>query len=113
MAPFRHDWKIVDGDAKPQHTPNKNLRMLCITRKQDKPRFQENVCRSKIKLRKPNFSHVSYRTLDHKYDVANAIKVEAHVILKDTHFCPCNCFEDLKCRSNAKVVSWFSVDFLC
>ena len=50
---------------------------------------------------------------DHKYDVANAIKVEAHVILKGTHFCPCNCFDDLKCRSNAKVVSWFSVGFLC
>ena len=49
-------------------------------------------------------------TLDHNYDVANAIKVEDHVILKGTHFCPCNCFEDL-CRSNAKVVSWFSVGF--
>ena len=57
--------------------------------------------------------HVFVTTLDHKYDVANAIKVEAHVILKATHFCPCNCFEDLKCRSNAKVVSWFSVGFLC
>ena len=34
-------------------------------------------------------------TLDHNYDVANAIKVEAHVILKGTHFCPCNCFEHL------------------
>ena len=55
--------------------------------------------------------HVFVTTLDHKYDVANAIKVEAHVILKGTHFCPCNCFEDLKCRSNAKVVSWFSVGF--
>ena len=32
-------------------------------------------------------------------------------ILKATHFCPCNCFENLKCRSNAKVVSWFSVGF--
>ena len=53
--------------------------------------------------------HVFVTTLDHKYDVANAIKVEAHVILKGTHFCPCNCFEDLKCRTNAKVVSWFSV----
>ena len=52
--------------------------------------------------------HVFVTTLDHKYDVANAIKVETHVILKDTHFCPCNCFEDLKCRSNAKVVSWFN-----
>ena len=49
--------------------------------------------------------HVFVTTLDHKYDVANAIKVEAHVILKGTHFCPCNCFEDLNCRSNAKVVS--------
>ena len=48
--------------------------------------------------------HVFVTTLDHKYDVANAIKVEAYVILKGTHFCPCNCFEDLKCRSNAKVV---------
>ena len=57
--------------------------------------------------------HVIFTTLDHKYDVANAIKVEAHVILKGTHFCPCNCFEDLKCRSNAKVVSRFSVGFLC
>ena len=55
--------------------------------------------------------HVFVTTLDHKYDIANAIKVEAHVILKGTHFCPCNCFEDLKCRSNAKVVSWFSVGF--
>ena len=55
--------------------------------------------------------HVFVTTLNHKYDVANAIKVEAHVILKGTHFCPCNCFEDLKCRSNAKVVSWFSVGF--
>ena len=55
--------------------------------------------------------HVFVTTLDHKYDVANAIKVKAHVILKGTHFCPCNCFEDLKCRSNAKVVSWFSVGF--
>ena len=43
--------------------------------------------------------HVFVTTLDSKYDVANAIKVEAHVILKGTHFCPCNCFEDLKCRS--------------
>ena len=33
--------------------------------------------------------------------------------LKGTQFCPCNCFEDLKCRSNAKVVSLFSVGFLC
>ena len=57
--------------------------------------------------------HVFVTSLDHKYDVANAIKVEAKVILKGTHFCPCNCFEDLKCRSNAKVVSWFSVGFLC
>ena len=55
--------------------------------------------------------HVFVTTLDHKYDVANAIKVETHVILKGTHFCPCYCFEDLKCRSNAKVVSWFSVGF--
>ena len=55
--------------------------------------------------------HVFVTTLDHKYEVANAIKVEANVILKGTHFCPCNCFEDLKCRSNAKVVSWFSVGF--
>ena len=39
--------------------------------------------------------HVFITTLDHKYDVANAIKIEAHVILKGTHFCPCNCFEDL------------------
>ena len=51
-------------------------------------------------------------TLNHKYDADNAIKVEAHVILKGTHFCSCNCFEDLKCRSNAKVVSWFSVFFM-
>ena len=102
--------KLLTGTVKPQHTPNKNLRMLCITRKQDKPRYQENVCRSKMKLRKPKFSHVFVTTLDHKYD---AIKVEAHVILKGTHFCPFNCFEDLKCRSNAKVVSWFSVGFLC
>ena len=56
--------------------------------------------------------HVLVTTLDYKYDVANAIKVEAHVILKGTHFCPCNCFEDLKCRSNAKIVSWFSVFFM-
>ena len=56
--------------------------------------------------------HVFVTTLDYKYDVANtAIKVEAHIILKSTHFCPCNCFEDFKCRSNAKVVSWFSVFF--
>ena len=55
--------------------------------------------------------HVFFTTLDHKYDVANAIKVEAHVILKGTHLCPCNCFEDLKCRSNAKVWSWFPVGF--
>ena len=55
--------------------------------------------------------HVFVTTLDHKYDIANTIKVEAHVISKITHFCPCNCFEDLKCRSNAKVVSWFSVGF--
>ena len=54
--------------------------------------------------------HVFVTTLDHKYDVANAIKVEAHIILKGRHFCSCNCF-DLKCRSNAKVVSWFSVGF--
>ena len=57
--------------------------------------------------------HIFVTTLDHKYDVAFAIKVEAHVILKGTHLSPCNCFEDLKCRSNAKVVSWFSVVFLC
>ena len=57
--------------------------------------------------------HVFITTLDHKYDVANAIKVEAHVILKGTPFCPCNGFEDLKCRSNAKVVSLYSVGFLC
>ena len=62
MAPSRHDLKIVDGDVKPQHKTNKNLRMLRITRNIDKPCYQENVCRSKIKLRKPNFSHVSYRT---------------------------------------------------
>ena len=57
--------------------------------------------------------HVFITTLDHKYDVANAIKVEDHIILKGTHFCPCNCFEDLRCRFNAKVVPWFSVGFLC
>ena len=55
--------------------------------------------------------HVFVTTLDHMYDVANAIKVEAHVIIKGTHFCSCNCFEDLKCCSNAKVVAWFSVGF--
>ena len=32
-------------------------------------------------------------------------------MLKGTHFCSCNCFEDLKCLSNAKVVSWFSEGF--
>ena len=61
-----------------------------------------------MKLRKPNFSHVTVHvfvtTLDHKYDVANAIKVESRAILKGTHFCPCNYFEDLKCRSNVKSV---------
>ena len=40
-------------------------------------------------------------------------KVEAHVISKGTHFYSCNWFEDLKCLSDAKVVSWFSVGFLC
>ena len=55
--------------------------------------------------------HVFVTTLDHKYDVPNAIKVETHVILKGTHFCPCNCFEDSKCRVTAKVVSWFYVVF--
>ena len=44
-----------------------------------------------------------------KYDVATAIKDEAYVILKGTQFCSCNCFKDSKCRSNGKVVSWFSV----
>ena len=29
--------------------------------------------------------HVFVKTLDYKYDVANAIQVEAHVILKGTH----------------------------
>ena len=53
--------------------------------------------------------HVFVTTLDSKYGVANAIKVEARVILKGTHFCPCNCFEDLKCRSNAKVVFYMLV----
>ena len=55
--------------------------------------------------------HVFVTTLDHKYDVANAIKVEAHVILKGTHFCPCNCFEDLKmpfqCESCVMVLCGF------
>ena len=32
--------------------------------------------------------HVFVTTLDHKYDVANAIKVEAHVMLKGTQFVP-------------------------
>ena len=32
--------------------------------------------------------HVFVTTLDLKYDVANAIKVEAHVILKGTHIVP-------------------------
>ena len=99
MAPSRHDLEIVDGDVKPQDTPKKNLRMLCITREQDRPRYQENVCRSKIKLTKNPISymlvtvHVFVTTFDHNYDVA--IKVEAHVILKGMHVCPCNCFEDL------------------
>ena len=56
--------------------------------------------------------HVFVTTLDHNCDVANAIKVEAHVILKGTHFCPCNCFEDLlklpfQCESCVMVLCGF------